>query len=308
MGNVPKIAVIGAGNVGATLAMRIAESGLAEVVLLDVYKSLAQGKALDIFDSSGMNHSLRPIQGTDDFSSISGSSIVVITAGLARTPGMAREELALKNAVIVKAISSEIRLRAPDSVIIVVTNPLDTMTYLAYKTSAFPRAKVLGMAGVLDESRFKALIASELNVETNDIETVIMGGHGDTMVPVLSHTRVKKALLMELLPEKKIDELIIRIRGRGAEIVSLLGSGSAYYSPSLAAFRMAEAIVYDRKEVITASVFLNGEYGLRDICAGVPVKLGRSGIEEIVEIKLTDRERSLFMESARVIRQGNAKL
>lgn len=303
-----KVAVIGAGNVGATLAMRIADAGLAEVVLVDINKPLAQGKALDIFDSAGMCRLIPRVYGTDDISEISGSSVVVVTAGLARRPGMTREELASKNACLIKEISSEMRLHAPESIVIVVTNPLDTMTYLAYKTTAFPKARVVGMAGLLDESRFKSLIAAELNMDTADVETIIMGSHGDTMVPILSSTRVKGRPLAAILSEEKIDSLVARVRVRGAEIVGLLGSGSAYYSPSLAVFRMIDAIIHDKNEIVTASAFLEGEYGLNDICIGVPLKLGRGGIKEIIRIRIDNAEAASLMKSAEAIRVSNAKL
>jgi malate dehydrogenase len=297
------VAIVGAGNVGSTLAMRVVESGLADVVLLDVYRSIAEGKALDIVDTFGITGGSRRIFGTDEYSNIKGSRIVVITAGFPRKPGMSREDLASKNAAIVKDVAGHIKAHAPDAVVVVVTNPLDAMTYLAYRAGSFPRTKVMGMAGLLDESRFIALIAHELKVSARDVKTVMMGSHGDTMVPILSHTKVGRRPLTEILPKERIDELVRITRSRGAQIVGLLGSGSAYYSPSLAAFKMVECVLRDRREILTASAYLQGEYGLADLCIGVPLRVGGNGIESVIEIDLNEEEKVSLRESAKTIRE-----
>jgi malate dehydrogenase len=298
-----KVAVIGAGNVGATLAMRVFESGLADVVLVDILPSIAEGKALDISDNCGALGSANAIIGTDDYSRVEGSRIVAITAGFARKPGMSREELVSKNASIVKDVVLKVKAKAPDSIIIVVTNPLDAMTYLAYKTSGFDKKRVMGMAGTLDESRFVALISKELNVDPKEVKTVMMGSHGDTMVPVLSRTTVGKRKLTDLIPKERLDKIVDTTRFRGAQIVNLLGSGSAYYSPSLATFRMIDIILSGKREVVAACAFLDGEYGLSGICIGVPVLLGRKGIESVVEIDLAEEERSSLLRSEAIIRK-----
>ncbi len=298
-----KVAVVGAGNVGSTLAMRIWENGLADVVLLDICASMAQGKALDISDESGMSRVPNTIKGTGDYSDVKGAKVAVITAGFPRRPGMSREELVAKNAAVVKEVVLNIRANAPGAIIIVVTNPLDAMTYLAYKTSSFGRARVMGMAGLLDESRFITLISHALSVHPKDVKTVMMGSHGDTMVPVISRTKVGNKNIGAVLSKDRIGELIKMTRDRGARIVNLLGSGSAYYSPSFGAFRMVEAILNDSREAFTASVYMEGEYGLNDICIGVPVILGAKGIESISQIKLDRDEKALLVKSAEAIIQ-----
>lgn len=300
----PKVSVIGAGAVGATLAQRIIESSLADVVLVDILKNVAQGKAMDMSDASPIIGHERRITGTDDFKLIASSDIVVITAGLARRPGMTREDLVAKNAAIVRTVSLDVKRNAPESIVIVVTNPLDAMTYLALKTLARPRAKVFGMAGVLDSSRMSCLIAEELGVDRRAVEALVLGSHGDTMVPLISRTRVSGKPVTELLNKEKIDAIVRRTQDRGAEIVSLLGSGSAYYSPSAAVFRMVNAILKDTKEELVASSFIDGEYGLKNICIGVPCVIGRSGIEKITEVELAERERNLFLKSAEAIRKS----
>ena len=299
-----KISVIGAGAVGATLSQRILDSGIADVVMVDILKNVACGKALDMLDAAPITKSERIITGTDDYKDIESSDIVVITAGFPRKPGMTREELISKNAGIVKDAAKNIKNYAPGAVVIVVTNPLDTMTYAAYKTTGFKKEKVFGMAGVLDGARLTCLLAEELKVRRSDIETFILGSHGDTMVPVLSKTRVKGKSVLSLIPKNRLEEIVKRARDRGAEIVGLLGSGSAYYSPSAAAFKMVYAIVNDTKEVLAVSAYLNGEYSLRDLYIGVPCKIGKNGISEIVEFKLSQEEDIAFRESAKVIRSS----
>lgn len=297
-----KVSIIGAGNVGATLAKRIVESDLADVVLLDVVKGIAEGKSLDLLHAAPiLNHKCRII-GTDDYSRTKGSELVVITAGLARKPGMSREELAAKNGEIVKDIVNKIKATSPDSVIIIVTNPLDLMTYIAYKESAFGSKRVMGMAGVLDSSRFAHFIADELKVPASSVETMVLGTHGDTMVPLLSRTKISGKPLFKLLSLEKINELVNKTKNAGAEIVSLLGSGSAYYAPSAACFLMAKCILKDEKKLLAVSAYLNGEYGIKDMCLGAPVKLGRSGIEKIAELEITEEEKSALRKSAAAVK------
>ncbi len=299
-----KVSIIGAGAVGATLAMRVAESGLADVILVDILVDLARGKAFDMLDASAIVGHERDIRGTADYNEIRSSDVVVITAGLTRKVGMTREELISKNASIVRAIASKIKLHAPSSIVMVVTNPLDAMTYLAWKTTGFRRQKVFGMAGVLDGARFIQLLADELKVKRSAITTCILGSHGDTMVPLISRTRVSGKGIEKLLPRERIESIIKRTRDRGAEIVSLLGSGSAYYSPSAAVFRMIEAVIKDTKEELVLSACLEGEYGLEDISIGVPCRIGKGGIERIVELDLSGDERDSFLKSAQAIKDS----
>lgn len=299
-----KVSIIGAGAVGATLAQRVLESGLADVVLVDIVKSLAAGKALDLLDAASIAGHERYITGTDDYSQIKDSEIVVITAGLPRKPGMSREDLVAKNANIVRGVSEKVKAHCPNAVIIVVTNPLDTMTYLCYKTTGFDRMKVLGMAGALDSSRFINLVSNELKVPRSSVTTYIMGSHGDTMVPVLSQTRVAGKPITDVLPKDKLDKIIKRTCDRGAEIVGLLGTGSAFYSPSAAVFKMIDAIVKDSGEVFVVSAYLDGEYGLENICIGVPCKIGKHGIERIVDLGLSGEEAAAFKNSAKAIKSS----
>ena len=300
----PKVSIIGAGAVGATLAQRVLESGIADVVLLDIIKNMAVGKALDLLDASPVVGHERTIVGTDDYKDITSSDIVVITAGLARKPGMTREDLIAKNARIVKDVSENIKRYAPDSIVIVVTNPLDTMTFLASKATGFKRGKVFGMAGVLDASRFVYLIASELKVPRSSVQAYMLGSHGDTMVPVLSKTTVSGVPVSKVIHKERLDAIIKRTCDRGAEIVSLFGTGSAYYSPSAAVFRMISAVLKDSKEMLVASAYLKGEYGLNDIAIGVPCKIGKGGIEEIVELELSEEEKAAFLKSAKAIKSS----
>lgn len=303
-----KISIIGAGAVGATLAQRVLEGGWADVVLVDIIKNLARGKSFDLSDAAPIIGHERTIVGTDDYREMEGSSIVVITAGLPRKPGMSREDLISKNAAIVKEVSQDIKEYAPGSIIIVVTNPLDPMTYLAGKVTGFEKRKVFGMAGVLDGSRLQYLIAEELNVPRSSVETLILGSHGDTMVPLVSKTRVLGKPVADLLSREKIDKIVKRTCDRGAEIVGLLGCGSAYYSPSAAILSIIEAILGDTKKTLVVSACLNGEYGLNGICIGVPCKIGRYGIEEIVELDMSEEEEAAFKNSARAIKDSIEKL
>ncbi len=299
-----KVSIIGAGAVGATLAQRVLESGLADVVLLDIVKGTAKAKAFDLLDASPIVGHECAILGTDDYKDIITSDIVVITAGLTRKPGMTREDLVSKNAQIVRSVSDNIKKYSPDSIIIVVTNPLDTMTYLVYKSTGFKREKVFGMAGLLDAARFIYLIASELKVPRSSIETYMLGSHGDTMVPILSKTTVSGKPISEAISKDSLDAVVRRTRERGAEIVGLLGSGSAYYSPSAAVFKMITIILSGSKETIVASAYLNGEYGLKDIAIGVPCEIGPCGIEKIIELEMSREEDTAFRKSAKAIKSS----
>lgn len=303
-----KVSIIGAGNVGATLAKRIAESDLADVVLLDVVKGLAEGKSLDLCHAAPITGHEKSIYGTDDYKFTRDSGIVVITAGLARKPGMSREDLIEKNGKIVKGIIKKVTALSPDSIIIMVTNPLDVMTYIASRESGFDSKRVMGMAGVLDSSRFAHLLADELKVPRSAVDAIVLGGHGDTMVPLLSQTRISGKPLFEFLSLEKINKLVERTRKAGAEIVSLLGTGSAYYAPSAACFLMVRAIINDEKKILPVSLYLNGEYGLKDLCLGVPVKLGKEGAEEIIELKITEEEKKALKKSADKTREQIAKI
>lgn len=303
-----KVAVIGAGAVGATLAQRIFESGLADVVLVDILKHIACGKALDLLDAASITGTEQTVAGTDNYKDIEGSRIVIITAGLPRKPGMSREDLVAKNAAIIRDVCGQIRVHAPKAIVIVVTNPLDSMTYLAWKITGFPKERVFGMAGVLDGSRFVALLAEQLKVPRSSIETYVLGSHGDTMVPVISKTLVSGKPITGIMPKDTLEKIVRRTCDRGAEIVALLGTGSAYYSPSAAVFTMVNAILNDTKTVMAASAYLGGEYGLKDIFIGVPCRIGGSGVEEIVELELSSDEKCALINSSRAIENTNVLL
>lgn len=299
-----KISIIGAGAVGATLAQRVLESGMADVVMIDISVNAARGKAFDLSDASPLVGHERSIIGTEDYSLIKDSAAVVITAGFPRKPGMSREDLVAKNAAIVREASLKVRSYSPGAVVIVVTNPLDTMTYLACRTTGFGRERVFGMAGVLDAARFIYLVSEELKVPRSAVKTLILGSHGDTMVPVMSRTTVSGRPVRDMIPEDKLEAIIKRTRDRGAEIVSLFGSGSAYYSPSAGVFRMLDAILGGRSETHVVSAYLTGEYGLKDICIGVPAILGMKGIEKIIEVDLSTDEAAAFKRSAAAIKDS----
>jgi malate dehydrogenase len=303
-----KVAVIGAGAVGATLAQRIFEAGLADVVLVDILKHIACGKALDLLDAASITGTEQAITGTDNYKDIEGSDIVVITAGLPRKPGMSREDLIAKNAAIIRDVCGRIKTHAPDAIVIVVTNPLDSMTYLAWKLTGFPMERVFGMAGVLDGSRFIGLLADHLKAPRSSIETYVLGSHGDTMVPVVSKTLVSGRSVAAAIPKDALEKIVKRTCDRGAEIVSLLGTGSAYYSPSAAVFAMVKAILTDTKTIMSASARLNGEYGLKDIFIGVPCRIGRAGIEKIIELELSGDEKAALADSAQAIKNTNVLL
>jgi len=298
-----KISVIGAGNVGALSAMRIAQYGMADVMLVDIAKGIAKGKALDLEDARFILKINYNVNGSEDINDIKDSDIVVITAGLARKPGMTREELLAKNAHILKEVCLNIKTEAPHAVVVVVTNPLDLMTYLALKVTGFPRKRVLGMGVSLDASRFANLISKELNLQPTDIEAVVIGAHGEGMLPLAKHTKIKGVSLDEFLTKEKVSSLVKKTVGRGAEIVSFLGSGSAFFAPSAAVAEVVRAIAKDEKKILGASAYLSGEYGIRDICIGVPCRLGKDGIEDIVELDLSDSEKNELLLSSGSIRK-----
>ncbi len=304
-----KITVVGAGNVGATVAQRLVDRELAnEVVLTDVVEGLPQGKALDMLESSPVLGSDVKVTGANDYGATSGSDIIVITAGIARKPGMSRDDLLSTNAGVLKSVTEQVAPRSPKSIIVVVSNPLDVMAYVAMKVSGFDRSRVIGMAGVLDTARFRSFIASELNVSVEDVQAFVLGGHGDSMVPLVRYTSVAGIPLTELMAADKIESIVKRTRQGGAEIVALLKTGSAYYAPSAAVVQMVESIVKDKKRILPCSVYLQGEYGMKDVVIGVPVKLGKKGMEQVFEIKLTDAEKSELAKSAEDVKANMAKV
>ena len=304
-----KITVIGAGNVGATAAQRITDKGLAnEVILGDVVDGLAQGKALDIYESSPIERSDTRIIGTTSYGPTANSNIVLITAGIARKPGMSRDDLQNTNASIVKLCTEQIISYSPNAIILIVSNPLDVMTYVALKVSNLPRHRVIGMAGVLDSARFRSFIALEYRVSLEDVTAFVLGGHGDSMVPLPRYSTIGGIPLPDLMDKATIDRLVKRTKEGGIEIVNHLKTGSAYYAPSASAVQMIESIVKDRKRILSGAVFLQGEYGIQDTVVGVPIKLGKNGVEEIVQIKLTPEEKAQLSNSAADVKSNIAKL
>jgi malate dehydrogenase len=304
-----KVTVVGAGNVGATTAISLAEKGIVnEIVILDILDGIPQGKGLDMWEAAPVYGYDTLVRGTNDYADTKGSDIVVITAGLARRPGMSRDDLLAKNAEIVSDVVNNIMATSPDSIIIMVSNPLDVMAYLAMKVSGFPVERIVGMAGILDTARFRSFIAMEVGVSVEDIQSMVLGGHGDSMVPLPRYTTVSGIPLAEFLDKATIERLVERTRKGGGEIVSFLKTGSAYYAPAAAAMQMIESIVLDKKRILPCSAYLNGTYGISDVFIGVPVKLGRKGIEEIVEIGLTDGEKKALQTSADQVKQTIAKL
>jgi malate dehydrogenase len=293
-----KVTVVGAGNVGANCALRIADKELADVVLVDVVEGVPQGKALDILQSGPVQGYDVSITGANDYASTANSDIAIITAGLARKPGMSRDDLLFANNDVVKGATEQIVKYSPNCIIIVVTNPLDVMTQVAFWAAKFPKNRVVGMAGVLDSARFRTFIAEELKVAVENVTGVVMGGHGDTMVPVVRLTSVSGIPLTELMDQATIDRIVDRTRNGGAEIVKYLKTGSAYYAPSASAVEMAESILKDKKKVLPCSTYLEGEYGIDGLFVGVPVKLGATGVEKVYEVKLTDDERAMLKKSA----------
>ncbi len=304
-----KITVVGAGNVGATAAQRIVDKELAnEVVLVDIVEGLPQGKGLDMYESTPIEGTDTRVIGTNSYDATAGSQIIVITAGLARKPGMTREQLQETNAGIVKGVTEAVVAKSPQAIIIVVSNPLDVMTYVAYKVSGFERHRVMGMAGILDTARYRTFIAMELGVSVEDIQALVLGGHGDSMVPLVRYTTIAGVPISEFLDQTAIDKLVKRTRDGGIEIVNYLKTGSAYYAPSAAAVEMVEAIVKDKKRILPCAAFLQGEFGLRDTYVGVPVKLGRNGIEKIIEVPLTADEKAALTKSAEEVKNNIGKL
>ena len=303
-----KVSVIGAGFVGTMTAQRIVEKNLADVALLDIVEGLPQGKALDIMQSAPIEGFTGRITGSNDFADTAHSDIVVFTAGFPRTPGISRDELALKNGGIVQSVVEGIARHAPDCIIIMVTNPLDVMTHLAWRASGFPPQRVMGMGGMLDTARYRAFLAEELNVHPSDIEAIVLGSHGDTMVPANIHTTSKGTPVRGLMEGERLDAIVERTKKGGAEIVDLLKSGSAWHAPSSSAVAMVEAILTDSKRVLPASAYLTGQYGIEDIYIGVPVKLGAAGIEEIQEITLSEEETEGLRRSAEAVRETLKKI
>jgi malate dehydrogenase len=298
-----KITVVGAGNVGATAAQRLAEKALGDVVLIDVIEGIPQGKALDLAQAASIEKHDAQLIGTNGYELSAGSDIVIITAGIPRKPGMSRDDLLATNRIIMKDVTQQVVRFSPEAILIIVSNPLDAMCHVAYQFSGFPRNRVIGMAGVLDSARFRAFIAMELQVSVENIHACVLGGHGDTMVPLPRYTTVAGIPITELLPPERIEALVARTRSGGAEIVGLLKTGSAYYAPASAAVEMAESILKDRKKILPCAAYLEGEYGIQGLFVGVPVKLGAGGIEQIVEIKLTPEERTALEKSAAAVRE-----
>jgi malate dehydrogenase len=298
-----KVTVIGAGNVGATAAQRLAEKELCDVVLIDIIEGVPQGKALDLTEAAPVEKHDARVTGANDYDASAKSDIVIITAGIPRKPGMSRDDLISTNAGIVKAVTQQVAALSPNAILIIVSNPLDAMCHVAYEVSGFPKEHVIGMAGVLDSARFRAFISMELNVSVENTHAFVLGGHGDTMVPLPRYSTVAGIPITELLSEDRIDVLVDRTRNGGAEIVGLLKTGSAYYAPASAAVEMAESIIKDKKKILPCAVFLQGEYGLKDLFIGVPVKLGAGGVEEIIEITLTADEKSALQNSAAAVQE-----
>ena len=298
-----KVTVVGAGNVGATAAQRLAEKQLCDVVLVDIIEGVPQGKALDLKEAAAIEKHDSHLTGTNGYDETTDSNIVIITAGIPRKPGMSRDDLISTNAGIMKNVTQEVASRSPDATIIVVSNPLDAMCHVAYDTCGFPKQRVIGMAGVLDSARFRAFIAMELNVSVENTHAFVLGGHGDTMVPLPRYSTVAGIPITELLAKDRIDALVERTRNGGAEIVALLKTGSAYYAPASAAVEMAESILKDKKKILPCAAYLQGEYGIQDLFIGVPVKLGAAGIEEIIEITLTEEEQQALQKSADAVQE-----
>ena len=298
-----KVTIVGAGNVGATTAQRIFDKGYADVVLVDIVEGLPQGKALDMQQSGPVLSSDASIVGTNGYDETAGSDVVVITSGIARKPGMSRDDLLLTNMKIVTGVVEEAVERSPHCILLVVTNPLDAMAQRAFEVSGFPKERVVGMAGILDTARFRTFLAQELDVSVEAVSAFVLGGHGDAMVPVVGSTTVGGKSLGDLLPTPRIDEIVQRTRDGGAEIIGYLKSGSAYYAPSASIAQMVEAILFDRKQILPCTTYLDGEYGISGVYVGVPVKLGAGGVEEIIQFDLTDDEHAALRNSAEAVKE-----
>jgi malate dehydrogenase len=303
-----KVTVVGAGNVGATLAQRVADRELADVVLIDIVEGMPQGKGLDMMQATPVEGSDARVLGTNDYKDTAGSDVVVITAGIARKPGMSRDDLLNTNYKIVKECTENVVKHSPNSVLIVVSNPLDAMCQVAYKVSGFPKQRVFGMAGVLDSARMRAFIAMELGVSVEDVHAFVLGGHGDTMVPLSRYSTVAGVPITELLPDERVKALEARTANGGAEIVALLKTGSAYYAPAASTFEMVDAILRDRKRVLPCATYLQGEFGVEGLFVGVPVVLGKGGLDRVFEITLTDEERVAFDRSVAAVKDLVAAL
>jgi malate dehydrogenase len=302
-----KVAVVGAGNVGATAAQRLAEKHLARtVVMIDVVEGVPQGKALDQWQSGPIEGFDARVVGVNGYDETAGAEVFVVTAGIARKPGMSRDDLVKTNAGIVRSVAKEIARVAPKAIIVVVSNPLDVMCYVAMRASGFPRERVIGMAGVLDTARYRMFLAEAMDVSVEDIQAMVLGGHGDTMVPLVSYTTVSGIPVSQLIAPDKLAAIVDRTRNGGAEIVAFLKTGSAYYAPSAAAVQMVEAIALDKRRILPCSAWLQGEFGLRDVFCGVPCKIGRRGLERILEITLTDTERAELVKSAEAVKATQA--
>ena len=303
-----KVTVVGGGNVGATLAQRLADKELADVVLIDIVEGMPQGKGLDIMEATPVEGSDARVIGTNDYKDTANSDVVVITAGIARKPGMSRDDLLNTNYKIVKECTEQALKHSPNTILIVVSNPLDAMCQVAYRVSGLPKHRVFGMAGVLDSARMRTFIAMELGVSVENTHAFVLGGHGDTMVPLPRYSTVAGIPITDLLPADRIEALVTRTANGGAEIVGLLKSGSAYYAPGAATVEMIEAILKDKKKILPCAAYLNGPYGVKGLYVGVPVKLGRAGVEKIIEIKLTSDENAAFQKSVGAVRELVEKL
>tara|TARA_B100001123_G_scaffold444247_1_gene592548 strand:- start:26017 stop:26949 length:933 start_codon:yes stop_codon:yes gene_type:complete len=298
-----KVTIVGAGNVGATAAQRLFDKSLADIVLVDIVEGLPQGKALDMLESGPVIRTDSKVVGTNGYEETSDSDIIVVTSGLPRKPGMSRDDLLITNMKIVSGVVAETSKRSPNSILIIVTNPLDAMAQQALKVSGFASNRVVGMAGILDTARFSSFLAAELEVSVDSVSAFVLGGHGDTMVPIVGSTTVGNTPISKLISNKRIEEIVQRTRNGGAEIVNLLKSGSAYYAPSAAIVQMVEAILLDKKEILPCTAYLQGEYGLNDLYVGVPVKLGADGVEQIIEFELTKQEQSQLENSAQAVEE-----
>ena len=298
-----KVTIVGAGNVGATAAQRIFDKGHADVVLVDIVEGLPQGKALDMLESGPVVGSDANVVGTNGYEETAGSDVVVITSGIARKPGMSRDDLLLTNMKIVTSVVEEVAERSPDSVLMLVTNPLDAMAQRAFQVSSFPKNRVVGQAGILDTARFRTFLSAELGVSVDSITAYVLGGHGDTMVPVVGSTTVGGQPVADLISPERLDEIVKRTQDGGAEIVGLLKTGSAYYAPSAAVAQMVEAVLLDKKQILPCTTYLEGEYGIDGLFVGVPVKLGAGGVEEIIEFDLTPEESAALDYSANAVRE-----
>ena len=298
-----KVTVVGAGHVGATAAQRLSEKGLSDVVLVDIIEGVPQGKALDLMEAAPIEKHDSTLVGVNAYEATAGSDIAIITAGIPRKPGMSRDDLISTNAGIVGQVAEQIAKYSPDCILIIVSNPLDAMCHVAHKASGFPKNRVIGMAGVLDSARFRTFIAMELNVSVENTHAFVLGGHGDTMVPLPRYSTVAGIPITELMPPERIAALVDRTANGGAEIVGLLKTGSAYYAPASAAVEMAEAILKDKKKILPCAVYLEGEYGYNDLFIGVPVKLGANGVEEVIQIELTADEKAALDKSAAAVEE-----